>query len=75
MKTAISIDDGLLRQADEAARLLGVSPQPAFCAGNGRFSATILTVDKEELVECSGTLSASPVQAVLDGLHLLFDQL
>jgi mRNA interferase MazF len=35
----------------------------------------ILTVDKEDLVEYSGNLSAPAVQAVRDRLHLLFDQL
>ena len=35
----------------------------------------ILTVDKAELVECTGKLSATAAQAVRDGLHLLFDRL
>jgi mRNA interferase MazF len=35
----------------------------------------ILTVDKAELVECIGTLSAAAAGAVSDGLHLLFDRL
>jgi mRNA interferase MazF len=35
----------------------------------------ILTVDKEELVEYTGSLSAPAARAVRDGLHLLFDQL
>ena len=35
----------------------------------------ILTVDKSELVECSGTLSGAAVGAVRDGLHLLFERL
>jgi len=35
----------------------------------------ILTVDKEELEEYTGDLSAPAVEAVRDGLHLLFDQL
>ena len=37
--------------------------------------AQILTVDKSELVECTGTLSGTAVGAVCDGLHLLFDRL
>jgi mRNA interferase MazF len=35
----------------------------------------ILTVDKAELVECTGKLSAAAAGAVRDGLHLLFDRL
>jgi mRNA interferase MazF len=35
----------------------------------------ILTVYKAELVECSGKLSGAAVEAVRDGLHLLFDRL
>lgn len=35
----------------------------------------ILTVDKAELVEYIGKLSAAATRAVRDGLHLLFDQL
>jgi mRNA interferase MazF len=35
----------------------------------------ILTVDKAELVECTGKLSAAAASAVRDGLHLLFDRL
>ena len=35
----------------------------------------ILTVDKAELVECTGKLSGGAVGAVRDGLHLLFDRL
>jgi mRNA interferase MazF len=35
----------------------------------------ILTVDKAELVECTGDLSSSSAGAVRDGLHLLFDRL
>jgi mRNA interferase MazF len=35
----------------------------------------ILTVDKAELVECTGKLSGSATGAVRDGLHLLFDRL
>ena len=35
----------------------------------------ILTVDKAELVECTGKLSGSAAGAVRDGLHLLFDRL
>jgi mRNA interferase MazF len=35
----------------------------------------ILTVDKSELVECTGTLSGTAVGAVRDGLHLLFERL
>ena len=34
----------------------------------------ILTVDKSELVECTGNLSGSAAAAVRDGLHLLFDR-
>lgn len=35
----------------------------------------ILTVDKAELGECAGKLSATAAKAVRDGLHLLFDRL
>jgi mRNA interferase MazF len=35
----------------------------------------ILTVDKEDLVEYTGDLSAPAVEAVRDGLNLLFDKL
>ena len=35
----------------------------------------VLTVDKSELVECTGKLSGPAVGAVRDGLHLLFDRL
>jgi mRNA-degrading endonuclease toxin of MazEF toxin-antitoxin module len=35
----------------------------------------ILTVDKAELTECAGTLSATAAAAVRDGLYLLFDRL
>lgn len=35
----------------------------------------ILTVDKAELVECTGNLSGAAVGAVRDGLHMLFDRL
>jgi mRNA interferase MazF len=35
----------------------------------------ILTVDKSELVEQVGKLSAGAAEAVRDGLHLLFDRL
>lgn len=35
----------------------------------------ILTVDKTELVEYTGKLSASSAAAVRDGLHLLFENL
>jgi mRNA interferase MazF len=35
----------------------------------------ILTVDKTELVECTGKLSATAARTVRDGLHLLFDWL
>lgn len=35
----------------------------------------ILTVDKSELGECAGTLSAAAAGAVRDGLHMLFDRL
>jgi mRNA interferase MazF len=33
----------------------------------------ILTVDKAELVECTGKLSGTAARTVSDGLHLLFD--
>jgi mRNA interferase MazF len=35
----------------------------------------ILTVDKAELTECTGKLSAAATAAVRDGLHLLFERL
>ena len=35
----------------------------------------ILTVDKSELVECTGNLSGAAAGAVRDGLHMLFDRL
>ena len=35
----------------------------------------ILTVDKAELVECTGNISGAAAGAVRDGLHLLFDRL
>jgi mRNA interferase MazF len=35
----------------------------------------ILTVDKAELVECTGKLSGTAAGAVRDGLHMLFDRL
>ena len=35
----------------------------------------VLTIDKSELVECTGELSGPAVGAVRDGLHLLFDRL
>jgi mRNA interferase MazF len=35
----------------------------------------ILTVDKAELVNCVGTLSAAATLAVCDGLHLIFERL
>jgi mRNA-degrading endonuclease toxin of MazEF toxin-antitoxin module len=35
----------------------------------------ILTVDKAELVESTGKLSGRAMEAVRDGLHLLFDTL
>jgi len=35
----------------------------------------ILTIDKAELVECTGKLSGMATGAVRDGLHLLFDRL
>jgi len=35
----------------------------------------IITVDKAELVECFGKVSGVVVDAVTDGLHLLFDRL
>jgi len=35
----------------------------------------ILTVDKAELVECVGKLSAAAIGAVCDGLHMLFGRL
>lgn len=37
MKTAISIDDGLLRQADETARLMGLSRSRLFALAVGDF--------------------------------------
>ncbi len=37
MKTAISIDDGLLQDADEAARLLGLSRSRLFALAVGDF--------------------------------------
>jgi hypothetical protein len=37
MKTAISIDDGLLRQADETARLLGLSRSRLLALAVGDF--------------------------------------
>ena len=37
--------------------------------------AQTLTVEKEALVECIGTLSGPSARAVRDGLHMLFDQL
>ena len=35
----------------------------------------ILTIDKAELAECSGTLSGASARAVRDGLHMLSDRL
>jgi mRNA interferase MazF len=35
----------------------------------------ILTVDKAELVECTGKLGGAAADAARDGLHLLFDRL
>jgi mRNA interferase MazF len=35
----------------------------------------IITVDKAELLECTGQLSGTSAGAVRDGLHLLFDRL
>lgn len=35
----------------------------------------ILTVDKAELVECTGKLSGAAAEAVRDGLQMLFDRL
>lgn len=35
----------------------------------------ILTVDKAELVECTGNLSGTAAGAVPDGLQMLFDRL
>lgn len=35
----------------------------------------ILTVDKTELVECTGRLGSAAAGAVREGLHLLFDRL
>jgi mRNA interferase MazF len=35
----------------------------------------ILTVDKADLLECTGKLSGAAAGAVRDGLHLLFDRL
>jgi hypothetical protein len=37
MKTAISIDDGLLHEADETARLLGLSRSRLFALAVGEF--------------------------------------
>ncbi len=37
MKTAISIDDGLLHEADEAARLMGVTRSRLFALAIGDF--------------------------------------
>jgi hypothetical protein len=37
MKTAISIDDGLLQQADETARLMGLSRSRLFALAVGDF--------------------------------------
>ncbi|MBV8706030.1 MAG: hypothetical protein JO182_05425 [Acidobacteriaceae bacterium] len=37
MKTAISIDDGLLQQADETARLMGLSRSRLFALAIGDF--------------------------------------
>jgi metal-responsive CopG/Arc/MetJ family transcriptional regulator len=37
MKTAISIDDGLLREADQAARLMGLSRSGLFAKALGDF--------------------------------------
>jgi metal-responsive CopG/Arc/MetJ family transcriptional regulator len=37
MKTAISIDDGLLRDADKAARLMGLSRSRLFALAMGDF--------------------------------------
>ena len=34
----------------------------------------ILTVDKAELVDCTGKLSGTAARAVCDGLHLLLDR-
>ncbi len=35
----------------------------------------ILTVDKDELVDCVGKLSTAAGESMRDGLHLLFDRL
>jgi hypothetical protein len=37
VKTAISIDDGLLREADDAARLMGLSRSRLFALAVGEF--------------------------------------
>jgi hypothetical protein len=37
MKTAISIDDGLLREADKTARLMGLSRSRLFAVAVGAF--------------------------------------
>ncbi len=37
MKTAISIDDGLMREADETARLMGLSRSRLFALAVGEF--------------------------------------
>ena len=48
-------------------------------AGLSKYSmvnvSQVLTVDKAELVEYTGKLSAASAAAVRDGLHLLFDKL
>ena len=62
---------------------MGVRGMPSLaCAGIPNLSkasvvnvSQILTVDKAELVECTGKLSGSAAGAVRDGLHLLFDRL
>jgi len=38
-------------------------------------TSQILTIDKAELVECTGQLSGAAARAVRDGLHVLFDTL
>ena len=40
MKTAISIDDGLLQEADETARLMGLSRSRLFALAVGDFLQT-----------------------------------
>jgi len=50
----------------------GEARLPKACVVN---VSQVLTVDKAELIQCTGTLSVEPAKAVCDGLHLLFDRL